>query len=885
MVRTLPAMLRHRTVAALIAAAVVTPLAAPGARADVFTVTTTADTSSGGCTEADCSLREAVVAANAVPAADTIVIPAGTYTLGGTGGEDLATTGDLDLRGSVTITGAGAGVTTIDGGGVDRIFDIVTSATVTISGVTLTHGHVPAGDTQGGGAILWNEPGTGAVLDLRLDGVVVTGNHAGAAGDGGGGIRIAQDKPASSVVTIANSTISDNTMQNGDGGGLHLCCENLTVTITDSTIAGNDAVEDAALPGLNGEGGGIYHCCTDTSLTVADTTISDNDGPTQGGGIYTCCGVASNTLLTVERTTVSGNRALGPGMSQGNGGGIEGEGAVVLVNTTLSGNHARKDGGGIDNEDVLVMRNVTIAGNDGGRGGGFYEDGLMTTLANVLFAGNVEMPSTASANCAVAVGTEPLVSEGGNLSSDATCPLAGTGDQASSDPLLLPLGDNGGATPTHALPSNSPAVDGGSDAGCQPLDQRGFPRPGDGDHDGAAHCDVGAFELGSAVENCMNGVDDNGNGLVDCFDFDCAGQPLCAERCDNCIDDDGDGLVDRDDTGDCAARADGAGAGVADPARGKVVAKCALTLRKAGAKMVGARLKALQGCVARLSTCVQVKGGDAGCLAKAGQGCANGVAKLGATAAKLRAAVGKSCEPLASDELFAASGIGAGAEAARCDDLGVPNLGTADAVGACVLASHACTADRLVAVETPRAPELLGLGGLDAAVFLPCAPATGAALGGGLGERGKALDACQRAIQKSDAKLVAGTAALLRKCATQVFACRQQKASDPACLVKAQASCPKLRAKITGLTTKVAEAVAKKCDTPKLAIAEILGASGAGLQSQAALCKALAVPSLGSIAAVSDCLARHEQCRAHQLVEREIPRLDELLATGGIVFP
>ncbi len=190
--------------------------------------------------------------------------------------------------------------------------------------------------------------------------MVVTHNDAGSGIDGGGGIRIAQDEPTSSLVTITNSTISDNTMEDGDGGGLHLCCGKLTVMISGSTITGNSAAEDPNVPGLNGEGGGIYHCCDDTSLTVADSTISDNDGPTQGGGIYTCCGLGFNTQLVLERTTVSGNRALGPGTSQGNGGGIEGEGAVTLINSTLSGNHARRDGGGVDNEDVLVMQNVTI---------------------------------------------------------------------------------------------------------------------------------------------------------------------------------------------------------------------------------------------------------------------------------------------------------------------------------------------------------------------------------------------------------------------------------------------------------------------------------------------------------------------------------------------
>ena len=67
------------------------------ARSAVFLVTTTADHSDGAC-NADCSLRDAVVAANTTAGPDQITVPAGTYMLGGTGGEDLAATGDLDLR-------------------------------------------------------------------------------------------------------------------------------------------------------------------------------------------------------------------------------------------------------------------------------------------------------------------------------------------------------------------------------------------------------------------------------------------------------------------------------------------------------------------------------------------------------------------------------------------------------------------------------------------------------------------------------------------------------------------------------------------------------------------------------------------------------------------
>ncbi|HEX2196375.1 MAG TPA: CSLREA domain-containing protein, partial [Actinomycetota bacterium] len=80
----------------------------PGtAQAAAFGVTKTADTNDGAC-NADCSLREAVVAANASAGADTITVPAGTYTMTIAGsGEDAGATGDLDVVGELSIEGAG----------------------------------------------------------------------------------------------------------------------------------------------------------------------------------------------------------------------------------------------------------------------------------------------------------------------------------------------------------------------------------------------------------------------------------------------------------------------------------------------------------------------------------------------------------------------------------------------------------------------------------------------------------------------------------------------------------------------------------------------------------------------------------------------------------
>ncbi len=113
-----------------------------------FKVNTVADTlavsvQTGKDASGHISLRSAIMSADAKPNSDTITLPAGTFTLTIPGaGEDKDATGDLDIRGNVTIKGKGAGTTVIDGNFLDRVIQIA-SGKVTISGVTLPPGDRP----------------------------------------------------------------------------------------------------------------------------------------------------------------------------------------------------------------------------------------------------------------------------------------------------------------------------------------------------------------------------------------------------------------------------------------------------------------------------------------------------------------------------------------------------------------------------------------------------------------------------------------------------------------------------------------------------------------------------------------------------------------------
>jgi hypothetical protein len=77
------------------------------------------------------------------------------------------------------------------------------------------------------------------------------------------------------------------------------------------------------------------------------------------------------------------------------------------------------------------------------------------------------------------------------------------------------LADNGGPTLTHALLSDSPLIDLGS-ADCPETDQRGLTRPADGNRDGTANCDSGAFEFrANLLLNSSFELDSDGNDKPD----------------------------------------------------------------------------------------------------------------------------------------------------------------------------------------------------------------------------------------------------------------------------------------------------------------------------------------------------------------------------------
>jgi|GEM_PF-2166423 len=426
----------------LVAAALVGSLcSAPAAHAasGKITVTTTVDELSE---DGNCSLREALRAANRDQpfdacaggrGADLIVLPPGIFRLSrGAPGEDENRGGDLDVLRDVTLRGAGSDRTVIVAVR-DRVLDVYGPGVVVVEGVTLREGAAPEGDPA-------MAPEVGGCVRNTADLTLVD-------------VRVEACKAARAAGVASLGQAS-------------------RLSMVRSVVAGS-AARSALGPG---PAGGIG---SEGELRLTDSMVMGNSG-SLGAGIF------SSGPATILRSTVAGNSAsaaviLDPG--RGLGAGIYNGGEMAIEASTVSRNRAAGGGAGVYSAGGLRVTDSTIAFNESFgppspelASAGLWAAGLATVRGSILAANREDgLPD----DCA------GVLSLGGNLV-QAPCAPLDPSDRGGLDPLLGPLRPNGGSTLTHAPLEGSPALD--AALLCAPADQRGLARPL-----GPA-CDIGAVE-------------------------------------------------------------------------------------------------------------------------------------------------------------------------------------------------------------------------------------------------------------------------------------------------------------------------------------------------------------------------------------------------------
>ncbi len=326
------------------------------------------------------TLRSAIQQANQIPGSNTInlTLP-GAYKIStlGTVNETDNAAGEFAYTGTsnLTIVNTSGGSAVINGGGINRVFDInpvaenTTPFTVTFQGITITGGAASPGDGDQGSGGGIRAQGAASVV---LNNVILTGNTATA--DGGGISLESVNNDSIGTLTVNASTISYD--HAGDaGGGIETDGTGQVTVNAGSVVDFNTCVN---------QGAGIWLDAGGANLIVTGTVLSNNDALTMlAGGI----GNAGAGNVTIANSLIQNNFSGGTGGGFGDAANM---GNLTIQNSTFLDNSAAGDGGGVQEggTQTTITGSVFVGNVSAGNGGGLFVNGQTVSITNTVFRQN-----------------------------------------------------------------------------------------------------------------------------------------------------------------------------------------------------------------------------------------------------------------------------------------------------------------------------------------------------------------------------------------------------------------------------------------------------------------------------------------------------------------
>lgn len=275
-------------------------------------------------------------------------------------------------------------------------------------------------------------------------------------------------------------TVSGGNAPTSKGGIFYIGGSYYSLTVSGITLANGNASYGGALAAHG------FH----DNVTLDHVALVNNHANIGGGGFY-----VGRETVTVTHSTISGNSAGSFG-----GGFDSNYGTVSLIDSTVTGNSAGPpnggSGGGFYIRGPLTVNNSTISGNTSIIGSGFEINVYSGSVTNSIISANSnqQFQSTGQGRTPTLTVSYSLINGSYYVGQGTT--FSGSHLITGQDPKLGSLAYNGGPTQTLALLPGSPAIDAGNNSTCETTDQRGVARPYDGDKNGSAICDMGAFEVG-----------------------------------------------------------------------------------------------------------------------------------------------------------------------------------------------------------------------------------------------------------------------------------------------------------------------------------------------------------------------------------------------------